>query len=251
MLAARALSKSFGRLKAVDGVSLDIAKGGITGLIGPNGAGKTTLFNLLAGALAPDSGSVVFEGQAIERRSPDWRFRHGIARTFQIARPFAQMSVIENVLLAAPGQAGERFWNSWVAAGRIGAQERANQEKAHEILAFTTLARLAHEPAARLSGGQRKLLELARILMTEPKIILLDEPAAGVNPALVETMAEKIAALNERGITFLVIEHNMEFVMRLCRPILVMAQGRLIFEGDGAAVRADPRVVDAYLGDVM
>ena len=251
MLQARDLSKSFGRLLAVDGVSVDVAKGSVTGLIGPNGAGKTTLFNLLAGALSPDSGSILFDGEPIERLTPDARFRRGLARTFQIARPFPQMTVLENVLLAAADQTGERFWSSWFKPGAIAREERANQDKAHAILDFTTLARLAHEPAARLSGGQRKLLELARVLMTDPKMILLDEPAAGVNPALVDTMAEKIEALNARGVTFLLIEHNMDFVMRLCRPVLVMAQGRVIAEGEGEIVRTDPRVVDAYLGDVM
>ncbi len=251
MLQARDLSKSFGRLLAVDGVSVDVAKGSVTGLIGPNGAGKTTLFNLLAGALSPDSGSILFDGEPIERLTPDARFRRGLARTFQIARPFPQMTVLENVLLAAADQTGERFWSSWFKPGAIAREERANQDKAHAILDFTTLARLAHEPAARLSGGQRKLLELARVLMTDPKMILLDEPAAGVNPALVDTMAEKIEALNARGVTFLLIEHNMDFVMRLCRPVLVMAQGRVIAEGEGEVVRTDPRVVDAYLGDVM
>jgi branched-chain amino acid transport system ATP-binding protein len=251
LLNARSLSRSFGRLKAVDDVSLSIAQGGITGLIGPNGAGKTTLFNLLAGSLQPDSGEILFQNRPIQMKTPDWRFRHGIARTFQIARPFPNMSVLENVLLAAPAQTGEAFWNGWFRQGRIGVEERKNQDRAHEILEFTTLGRLAHEPASSLSGGQRKLLELARILMTDPKLILLDEPAAGVNPALVETLCEKIIALNARGITFLLIEHNMDLIMRLCRPIHVMAQGKMIFEGDGAAVRSDPRVIDAYLGDVM
>ena len=251
MLEARNLSKSFGRLKAVDDVSITVEKGSVTGLIGPNGAGKTTLFNLLAGSLAPDTGEILFQGTRVERMTPDARFRIGMARTFQIARPFPGMTVIENTLLAAGGQAGEHFWNGWFRPGVIARQERENQEKAHGILDFLTLARLAHEPASRLSGGQRKLLELARVLMTDPALILLDEPAAGVNPALVDTMAEKIEQLNARGTTFLLIEHNMDFVTRLCRPVLVMAQGAVIARGTGEEVRRDPRVVDAYLGDVM
>jgi branched-chain amino acid transport system ATP-binding protein len=248
VIAVADLVKSFDSLRAVDGVSFALETGSITGLIGPNGAGKTTLFNTIAGVLRPNSGTITLDGTRVDGLSPDRLFRRGLARTFQIPRPFAAMTVLENVMLAAPGQAGERFWQNWLRHGFVGRDERALRTRAMEALAFTNLDRLAAAPARTLSGGQHKLLELARILLAEPKVILLDEPAAGVTPALMETLVEKIVALNRRGITFLIIEHNMDLVMSICRPILVMAQGRLIMQGDADAVRADPRVIDAYLG---
>jgi branched-chain amino acid transport system ATP-binding protein len=250
MLELRGVVRSFGSMNAVDGVDLTVGAGTITGLIGPNGAGKTTLFNIVAGTLPPTAGTVSFRGTRIDGQTPDRIFRLGLARSFQIPRPFAGMTVLENAMLVPVGQAGERFWNNWWAAGRVRAEERRARERAAEVLAFCGLADKRGDLAGTLSGGQQKLLELARVLMVDPAMILLDEPAAGVNPTLLETLIEKIVALNARGVTFLVIEHNMDMVMRICRPIVVMAQGRVIFEGEGAAVRADPRVVDAYLGDV-
>ncbi len=250
MLELRGVVRSFGSMNAVDGVDLTVGAGTITGVIGPNGAGKTTLFNIVAGTLPPTAGTVSFRGTRIDGRSPDHIFRLGLARSFQIPRPFAGMTVLENAMLVPVGQAGERFWNNWWAGGRVRAEERRARERAAEVLAFCGLADKRGDLAGTLSGGQQKLLELARVLMVDPAMILLDEPAAGVNPTLLETLIEKIVALNARGVTFLVIEHNMDMVMRICRPIVVMAQGRVIFEGEGAAVRADPRVVDAYLGDV-
>ena len=232
LLEARQLERRFGALRAVDGVSLTVEAGTITGLIGPNGAGKSTLFALLAGELKPHSGEVRFAGERIEGAMPDRIFRAGLARTFQIPRPFPQMTVLENVMLAPIGQAGERFWNNWVRPGAVRAEERRHRERAHEVLDFTGLGGKAQELAGQLSGGQQKLLELARVMMVEPKLILLDEPAAGVNPALLQLLIEKILALHARGMTFLIIEHNMDMVMRICRPIIVMAQGRVIFEGD-------------------
>jgi ABC-type branched-subunit amino acid transport system ATPase component len=250
MLELRGVVRSFGSMNAVDGVDLTVGAGTITGLIGPNGAGKTTLFNIIAGTLPPTAGTVSFRGTRIDGQTPDRIFRLGLARSFQIPRPFAGMTVLENAMLVPVGQAGERFWNNWWAGGRVRAEERRARERADEVLAFCGLADKRGDLAGTLSGGQQKLLELARVLMVDPAMILLDEPAAGVNPTLLETLIEKIVALNARGVTFLVIEHNMDMVMRICRPIVVMAQGRVIFEGEGAAVRADPRVVDAYLGDV-
>jgi branched-chain amino acid transport system ATP-binding protein len=248
VIAVADLVKSFDSLRAVDGVSFSLEPGSITGLIGPNGAGKTTLFNTIAGVFRPTSGTITLGGARIDGLPPDRLFARGLARTFQIPRPFAAMTVLENVMLAAPGQAGERFWENWLRHGGVRRDERALRARAMEALAFTNLDRLATAPARTLSGGQHKLLELARVLLAEPKIILLDEPAAGVTPALMETLVEKIVALNRRGITFLIIEHNMDLVMSICRPILVMAQGKLIMQGDADAVRADPRVIDAYLG---
>jgi branched-chain amino acid transport system ATP-binding protein len=248
VIAVADLVTSFGSLRAVDGVSFSLEPGSITGLIGPNGAGKTTLFNTIAGVLRPTSGAITLGGARVDGLPPDRLYQRGLARTFQIPRPFAAMTVLENVMLAAPGQAGERFWQNWLRRSFVRSDERALRARAMEALAFTNLDRLAAAPARTLSGGQHKLLELARILLAEPKVILLDEPAAGVTPALMETLVEKIVALNRRGITFLIIEHNMDLVMSICRPILVMAQGKLIMEGDADTVRADPRVIDAYLG---
>jgi branched-chain amino acid transport system ATP-binding protein len=250
ILHVRDLVRSFGALRAVDGVTLSVQPGTMTGLIGPNGAGKTTLFGLIAGAMSPDAGEISFEGRRIDGQSPDRIFRAGLARTFQIPRPFPRMTVIENVMLASLDQAGERFWNNWFALGKVRKQEKLVRERAMEVLGFTGLAAKANELAGQLSGGQQKLLELARVLMTDPQLILLDEPAAGVNPALLDTLIDKIVALHARGVGFLIIEHNMDMVMSICDPIVVMAQGRIIFEGDADSVRADQRVLDAYLGGV-
>ena len=250
MLEVRGVERSFGRMKAVDGVDLTVAKGTITGLIGPNGAGKTTLFNLIAGSLAPTAGEIRFEGHAIGGLSPDRIFRLGLARTFQIPRPFPGMTVLENAMLVPLQQAGERFWNNWFRPGTVAGQERASRQRALEVLGFCGLGDKLGLPAGQLSGGQQKLLELARVLMIEPRLILLDEPAAGVNPTLMETLVDKIVALNKQGITFLLIEHNMDLVMRLCSPIVVMAQGKVIFRGEADGVQRDPAVLDAYLGDV-
>jgi branched-chain amino acid transport system ATP-binding protein len=241
--------KTFGALRAVDDVSLQVRKASITGLIGPNGAGKTTLFNTIAGALRPDGGRIRLAGRNIEGLRPDQVFHCGLGRTFQIPRPLRSLSVLENLMLVPSGQSGERFWNTWMRRGRIRREEAVHREKAREVIEFVGLSHLAAQPAAVLSGGQQKLLELARVLMVDPSIILLDEPAAGVNPVLLETLVERIVALHRRGVTFLLIEHNMDLVMQLCDPVVVMAQGRIVMEGSPQAVRADPRVIDAYLGE--
>ena len=250
MLSTAQLVRTYGSLRAVDGVDLEVAQGSITGLIGPNGAGKTTLFDLIAGSQAPSSGEIRFRGERIDRLRPDAIFRKGLARTFQVPRPFPQMTVLENLMLVPLAQAGERFWNNWARPALVQGQERAARERAMANLELCALAGKAGELAGRLSGGQQKLLELARVLMIDPQLILLDEPAAGVNPVLLETLVDRIVALNRRGISFLVIEHNMDLVMSVCDPIVVMAQGKVIFRGDAAGVRSDPRVLDAYLGDV-
>jgi branched-chain amino acid transport system ATP-binding protein len=248
MLRVNELSKEFGGVKAVHTVSFDLALDRITGLIGPNGAGKTTLFNLIAGSLRPSSGSVTFEGKRIDGQPPHAIFAAGIARTFQIPRPFAAMTVLENLMMAPRRQSGEQFWKNWLEPRHIIAEERTLRERARALLAFVGLEMLANEPARVLSGGQRKLLEFARVLMAEPKLILLDEPGAGINPALLATLMEKISAVRKSGIGFLIIEHNMDLVMSLCQPILVMANGALLLEGSADEVRRDPRVQDAYLG---
>ena len=248
-LEAVEVTKVFGGNRAVDGVSFTLERGAIGGLIGPNGAGKTTLFNCLAGFMAPSSGQVLLDGQAIGGASPARIFGAGLARTFQIPRPFPEMSVLDNVMLAPTGQLGERFWMNWLRPAAVAAQERATREAARHWLDFVGLSALEAQPARVLSGGQRKLLELARVMVAAPKLVLLDEPGAGVNPALLDQIVDKVAALNRQGVTFLVIEHNMDLVMSLCRPVMVMAQGRLLVSGDAATVLRDPRVIEAYLGD--
>ncbi len=248
MLETRSVSRHFGGVAAVDAVSIKVGQGEVAGLIGPNGAGKTTLFNLIAGSLKPSSGTVLLNDRRIDDRATHRRLDLGLGRTFQIPRLFAEMSVLENMLTAARGQAGERILPNWLPGKTVRAQERLNVEKAMRLLEFATLTRLAREPARVLSGGQRKLLELARILMADPKLILLDEPAAGVNPSLLETIIDRIHAINATGVTFLIIEHNMDMVARLCSRALVMVEGRLLCEGAPREVTRDPRVIEAYLG---
>jgi branched-chain amino acid transport system ATP-binding protein len=247
-LELHAVTRRFGGHVAVNAVSCRVRPGTITGLIGPNGAGKTTVFNLIAGTLRPSAGRITLGGRRLDGQPPHRVLRAGVARTFQIPRPFAAMTVLENLMLAGQRQPGERFWANWLRPGAVAAAERALRERARELLDFVGLQALAGAPARVLSGGQRKLLELARALMTRPRLLLLDEPAAGVNPTLVEAIAERIVALHRAGVTVLLIEHNLDLVMRLCRPVLVMAGGRLLLEGDPATVRADPRVLEAYLG---
>ncbi|MGO4725535.1 MULTISPECIES: ABC transporter ATP-binding protein [unclassified Inquilinus] len=250
MLELQGVSKAFGGHRAVDGLSLSIERGRITGLIGPNGAGKTTLFNLIAGAMKPTEGRILLDGTRIDGLRADRIFKAGLARTFQIPRPFPEMTVLDNVLLAPAGQLGESVLRAWLTPGAVRAQERRLRDRAMACLDFVGLARLAQDPARVLSGGQRKLLELARVLVAEPSVILFDEPGAGVAPALLDTIVEKIAALNRDGVTILIIEHNMDLVMGLCDPVVVMAQGRLLIQGPPQAVQSDPRVIEAYLGGV-
>ena len=248
LLTISGLARSFGQMKAVDDVSFDIKRGSITGLIGPNGAGKSTLFNLLTGALKPDNGSVALERQDVTGLSPHQLFSLGLGRTFQIPRPFARMSVLENVMLAPPGQIGETVAGPFVFRSRMRNEEKRIRDKALEVLEFVTLGALADHPAGQISGGQMKLLELARVLMGDPKLILLDEPAAGVNPVLTETLIGKIEELNRQGTTFVIIEHDMDFVMRHCDPVIALAEGRVIFEGTSDEALANPVLLDAYLG---
>lgn len=248
ILSLHGVSRSFGDFKAVDDVSLKIREGSITGLIGPNGAGKSTLFNVVAGELSPSTGSVDFLGTNVSKLPPDQRFALGLGRTFQIPRPFGRMSVLENVMLAPMNQKGETLLGAVFGKNRIRIQEDAIRRKALEVLEFLTLRHVADQPAAKISGGQMKLLELARVLMGDPKLILLDEPAAGVNPALTEVLIKKIEELNRSGKTFLIIEHDMDFVMRHCDPVIAMAEGRVVFEGTSAEAQSNPILLDAYLG---
>jgi len=248
ILRVTSLCKRFGALTAVDAVTFDVRAGSITGLIGPNGAGKSTLFNLLTGAITPDAGTVELRGRPVTGLSPDRLFQRGLGRTFQIPRPFARMSVLENVMLAPTGQIGETIAGAFLRRGTSQAQETRNRARAMEVLDFVTLAPLADHPAGKISGGQMKLLELARVLMGDPAVILLDEPAAGVNPVLTETLITKIDQLNRRGTTFVIVEHDMDFVMRQCNPVIALAEGRIVFQGTGDEALANPVLLDAYLG---
>jgi branched-chain amino acid transport system ATP-binding protein len=248
MLEVRSVTKSFGGADVVAGVSLQVRKGEIAGLIGPNGAGKTTLFNIIAGLLAPSRGEIRLNGQDISWLTPHRRMGLGIGRSFQIPRPFAEMTVLENMLTAAQRQSGERPYCNWFMAGRVAREERANEEKAQALLDFLGLAQSARDAARTLSGGQRKLLELGRVLMSDPQMILLDEPGAGVNPALLDLIIDRIAEINRKGVTFFIIEHNMDLVSRLCRHVFVMSAGDLLFQGSPQAAASDPSVIEAYLG---
>jgi branched-chain amino acid transport system ATP-binding protein len=247
-LEASGLVKTFGGLRAVDDMSISLGRGEMLGVIGPNGAGKTTLFNLLAGSLRPNAGTVRAGGEDLTHAGAHRRIAAGVGRTFQIPRPFPGMTVLENLLTGAPAQSGERAWMNLVRPGRVAAEERAAVDKARGLLDFVTLSALEGEPARVLSGGQRKLLELARVLMTDPQVILLDEPAAGVNPSLLELIIDRLLTLNAGGKSILLIEHNMDAVGRLCRRVVVMAGGRYLTEGTPAEVAEDPAVIDAYLG---
>lgn len=247
-LAVDNVVKRFGGVTAVDRVSLSVGRGAVIGLIGPNGAGKTTMFDLIAGSQRANSGAILINGQPAQTSPNHRRARLGLGRTFQIPRPFPEMTVVENVMLGRQGQLGESILPNWLRPRSVAVEERDTHDKAMALLDFVTLTRLAREPARRLSGGQRKLLELARVLMAEPTIILLDEPAAGVNPTLLEVIIDRIVDINRRGVTFLVIEHNMDMVARLCDRVLVMASGRLLCEGAPDEIARDPRVIEAYLG---
>ncbi len=248
LLEVEGLCKKFGAHQTVDRVSFALPAGAIGGLIGPNGAGKTTLFHCVSGFMHADAGSVRLDGVAIEGRASSAVFAAGLARTFQIPRPFPDMTVLDNVMVAPLGQMGERLWTNWLQPGKVAAQERQTRDAARHWLDFVGLSALQDQPARILSGGQRKLLELARVMVAGPKIVLLDEPAAGVNPALLDQIVDKVQSLNAQGTTFLIIEHNMDVVASLCHPVMVMAQGRMLVSGRADSVLQDPRVVEAYLG---
>ena len=247
-LAVEDISIAFGGVRAVDAMSLTVAAGELVGLIGPNGAGKTTMFNLIAGSLTPDSGRIALAGVCVERENASSRIGRGLARTFQIPRPFAGMTVLENMLTAVQNQAGETLLGNFLKIAQVAREERDAVQRARELLDFLQLSRLANEEARILSGGQRKLLELGRALMSQPRIILLDEPAAGVNPALLDFIIDRIVEINADGITVLLIEHNMEMIGRLCPRVVVMAEGKRLAEGRPDEVTRDPRVIEAYLG---
>jgi len=249
MIAVHDLTKRFGGFHAVDGVSLRIETGSITGLIGPNGAGKSTLFNVIAGVLPPTSGRVEMDGQDITGLPPHDLFHRGLLRTFQIAQEFSSLTVRDNLKMVPANQRGETLWNTWFARGRIAEEERALARKADEVLDFLTISHLAEEKAGNLSGGQKKLLELGRTMMVDAKIVFLDEVGAGVNRTLLNTIGDAIVRLNrERGYTFCVIEHDMDFIARLCDPVIVMAEGKVLAHGTADDIMKNEAVIEAYLG---
>ncbi len=249
LLQADDVAKRFGGLAAVDGASLTVQERSITALIGPNGAGKTTLFNIFSGFIRPERGSVLLNEVRIDGRPPHAVNRRGLVRTFQTPRALRRMSVLENVLLAAPHQPGERLWRLVATPGSVRRREREIEEQARELLRLVRLDGLAQEYAGTLSGGQRKLLEFARALMTEPRIVLLDEPMAGVSPPLAIQLLDHMRMLREeRGLTFFLVDHDLEMVMSVSDHVIVMNEGRVIAAGTPDEVRADPLVVDAYLG---
>jgi branched-chain amino acid transport system ATP-binding protein len=249
MIVVDGLHKHFGGFRAVDGASIEIATGSITGLIGPNGAGKSTLFNVIAGVYKPTSGSVLMDGDDITGLPPHDLFHKGLLRTFQIAHEFSSMTVRENLMMVPAGQSGETLWNAFFRRGAIRDEEKALARKADEVLDFLTVSHLADERAGNLSGGQKKLLELGRTMMVDAKIVFLDEVGAGVNRTLLNTIGDAIVRLNrERGYTFCVIEHDMDFIGRLCDPVIVMAEGRVLAKGNASEIMKNEAVIEAYLG---
>ncbi|MDX9699790.1 MAG: ABC transporter ATP-binding protein [Rhodocyclaceae bacterium] len=250
MLELDNIVKTFGGFRAIDGCSLKVNKGEILGLVGPNGAGKTTLFNVIAGALQPSSGTIRFLGEDVTPLSTDALFHKGLVRTFQIPHEFHRLTVLENLMMVPPRQPGEKLFANWLNWGTVREQEDAVRARAMETLAFLELTHVTDERAGNLSGGQKKLLELGRTMMTEARLVLLDEPAAGVNRTLLRKLEEKIQILNqERGYTFILIEHDMEMIEKLCHPVVCMAEGKVLIQGDFQTVRSDPRVLEAYLGE--
>jgi len=243
------ISKSFRGLRAVHDASFEVPEGSITGLIGPNGAGKSTLFNMVAGNIAPDSGTIIFDGADVTGMKPHQLFRRGMLRTFQIAHEFSNMTALENLMMVPGGQPGESLWATWTNPGVVKAADIGVRKTAQDVIDFLKLGHVKNELAGNLSGGQKKLLELGRTMMVDAKVVLLDEVAAGVNRTLLQDLAANIERMNaELGYTFFVIEHDMDLIGRLCDPVIVMAQGEKIAEGPMAEIRANPEIIEAYFG---
>ncbi len=252
MIIVENLVKHFGGIHAVDNASLVIKTGSITGLIGPNGAGKTTLFNVIAGVYKPTSGRVLLDGDDITGLPPHELFERGMLRTFQIAHEFSTLTVRENLMMVPGNQSGERLVDAWFRPSQVRDQEIAIRAKADEVIEFLQISQVANELAGNLSGGQKKLLELGRTMMVDAKIVFLDEVGAGVNRTLLKTIGDAILRLNsERGYTFCMIEHDMDFISRLCDPVIVMAEGSVLTTGSAAEVKANEEVIEAYLGTGM
>ncbi|MGI9365136.1 MAG: ABC transporter ATP-binding protein [Rhizobiaceae bacterium] len=249
MIEVEALSKQFGGVHAVNNATLSVKRGSITGLIGPNGAGKTTLFNIIAGLFPPSSGTVRLDGEDVTGLPPHELFAKGLLRTFQIAHEFSTLSVLENLMMVPADQKGEQLINTWFRRGEVARQEEQIRQKAIEVIEFLNLSHLVNEKAGNLSGGQKKLLELGRTMMVDAKVVLLDEVGAGVNRTLLAEIGDAIFRLNnQRGYTFCMIEHDMDFIGRMCDPVIVMAEGSVLAEGTAEEVRANEQVIEAYLG---
>ncbi len=252
MLTIQHLEKWFGGIHAVNNVSLTFETGKITGLIGPNGAGKTTLFNVIAGLHFPTSGKVFLEEEEITGLPPHQLFARGVLRTFQVAHEFSTLPVRDNLMMVPSQQTGERLLNVWLNSKKVKQEEEQLKEKAKEVLSFLNLEMLTDEPAGNLSGGQKKLLELGRCMMVDAKIVFLDEVGAGVNRTLLNHLGDAIIRLNrERGYTFCMIEHDMEFIGKLCDSVVVMAEGSVLVEDSIKAIKENPDVIEAYLGRGM
>jgi branched-chain amino acid transport system ATP-binding protein len=249
MIKVENLHRHFGGFRAVDGTNLEIQRGSITGLIGPNGAGKTTLFNVIAGRLPPTGGRVTMAGEDITGLAPHVLFGKGLLRTFQIAHEFGSMTVRENLMMVPGAQSGEGLIDAMFRRKAVATEEAVLREKADDVLDFLTISHLADQKASMISGGQKKLLELGRTMMVDARIVFLDEVGAGVNRTLLNTIGDAIIRLNkERGYTFCVIEHDMDFIGRLCGPVICMAEGKVLSQGTLAEVKNDERVIEAYLG---
>ena len=249
MLCIKNLSKSFGGLKAINNVSLEIEKSSITALIGPNGAGKTTLFNIINGSIKPDSGIVELNEIDVTGCEPHQLFNMGILRTFQIAHEFSSLTVKDNLMMVPPNQTGESILQTWFSPKKIKLEEKSIARKADEVMDFLQLKHLANEYAGNLSGGQKKLLELGRTMMVDPKIVLLDEVGAGVNRTLLNAIGDAILRLNkEFDYTFCMIEHDIEFISRLCDPVIVMAEGSILMTDEISKVKENDKVIEVYLG---
>ena len=252
MIVVQDVVKHFGGLAAVDGVSMDIKQGTITGLIGPNGAGKSTLFNLIAGNLNPESGSIYLDGEDVTGLKPHMLFSKGLLRTFQIAHEFQSLSVLDNLMMVPSLQVGESLLGAWFKREKVVRQEAEMRGKAEEVISFLNMGHLANELAGNLSGGQKKLLELGRTMMVSPKVVILDEVGAGVNRTLLKEIGDAILSMNrERGFTFCMIEHDMDFISRLCDPVVVMAEGKILAQGSVEEIKANEDVIEAYLGTSM
>ena len=251
MLEIRNIDKKFGGLRAVNNASMKIEKGSITGLIGPNGAGKTTSFNTIAGAEKPTGGDVFLEGMNVTGRSTEQLYHMGLLRTFQLSQEYPKMTTLENLMVACKDQAGEDILMNWLYPKKVIQRELEVINKANQTLEFLGLSHVTNELAGNLSGGQKKLLELGRTMMADAKLILLDEPGAGVNPTLMQKIGDMIIDLNQnRGYTFCLIEHDMQLIERLCHRIIVLAEGRILQEGSMEEIRNNSKVVDAYFGSV-
>ena len=241
LLQTQSLSKSFGGIKAVDDCTFEVEEGSISALIGPNGAGKRTVFNLISGLLKPDLGRITFNGERIDRKRPHQITRRGVSRTFQISRDLQEMTLLENLIVQSPTTSFADLFK--------GSMLEHERDHAMELLEFVGITHLAEEKSKNLSYGQKKLMEFASTLMTEPRLILLDEPAGGINPALLDEIMERIQLLNKRGITFLIVEHNMDVVMNLCDPVIVMAYGTVLAKGAPQDIQNNEEVLEAYLGE--